>query len=258
MLSLVARVCIFCGGTKMSAEHVWPQWAAKRVAYSGVHKVRSYAHLEGHQAVEHESDQRAYALKARVVCESCNNGWMSKIENAAKPYFETMLYARGRELHKEGQRTLAAWALKTSIVWTASYAKERSVIPTVDLSHLRDYGEPSSAMSVWIASYDGSHPAVADAYGIAANHKEDGTPYSIWATTVGFGPVAFHLFGSTVPGVTIESIRLPAWVHRIWPIQKTFAWTPRPCCTDEQLKAWMDGVLQQFESLGVQPLASQA
>lgn len=256
MLSHMARTCIFCGGTKMSAEHIWPQWAARRVAHTGVHAVRSYAHIEGQLPLEHQSDQRAYELKAKVVCEVCNNGWMSKIEEAAKPYFETMLSGRGREIHKQAQRTLATWALKTSIVWTASQAKQRSVVPAADLDHLRNHREPSANVSVWIVSYDGSHPAVADAYGIAANHKDDGTPYSIWATTVGFGPVAFHLFGSTVPGMGLESSRLAPWINPIWPIDKTFIWRTRPCCSNEELKAWMDGILRQFESLGVHTLAS--
>lgn len=254
MLGSMARACIFCGGTKMSAEHIWPQWAAKRVAHTGVHKVRSYRQLEGHDPAEHQSDQRAYELRAKIVCETCNNGWMSGIEDAAKPYFETMLYGRGRQIHPLAQRTLAAWALKTSIVWTASQAKERSVIPTVDLDHLRKHGEPCETVGVWLASYDGSHPAVADAYGIAATHKDDGTPYSIWATTVSFGPVAFHLFGSTVPGMSIQSSGLAPWIHRIWPTRSAFVWTPRPCCNDAQLKAWMDDVLRQFEALGVEPL----
>jgi len=57
-----------------------------------------------------------------AVCASCNNGWMSDLEGRAKPMLETMLEGRGRALHQEGQRTLAAWALKTAIMVDTSTA----------------------------------------------------------------------------------------------------------------------------------------
>ena len=91
-----------------------------------------------------------------VVCESCNNGWMSDLESGAKPYLETMLRGRGRELHEAGLRTLATWALKTSMMVEHMHGAKRHIIPGEEYAHLFEHGEPSEHVRIWMAAYAGS------------------------------------------------------------------------------------------------------
>jgi hypothetical protein len=71
---------------------------------------------EGRRFEEREYSKPAYSVTVGVVCERCNNTWMSELESRAKPYLEPMLHDHGRLLHEGGQRTLATWALKTSMM----------------------------------------------------------------------------------------------------------------------------------------------
>ena len=63
-------------------------------------------------------------LKARVVCSTCNNGWMSRIEERVKPVLGPMLTGHAAALDSAAQVALARWAIKTSMVM--EYALERA------------------------------------------------------------------------------------------------------------------------------------
>jgi hypothetical protein len=116
---LMARRCAFCGGAnKIEAEHVWPHWAAELFADDGTFTYYRQFVGAGYEPEDPSSwVQKPFEWKARAVCKSCNNGWMSDLETAAKDtLFGSALSGRGRELPRGGQRTLAAWVLKTAMM----------------------------------------------------------------------------------------------------------------------------------------------
>jgi hypothetical protein len=45
----------------------------------------------------------------KVVCVGCNNGWLSQVQNAAKPLVLTLLKGQKTELDNDAQVRLAAW-----------------------------------------------------------------------------------------------------------------------------------------------------
>lgn len=58
------------------------------------------------------------SFRLKQVCEACNNGWMSDLENAAKPLILGLI-KNGLELNdltEEERRILARWAGKTAII----------------------------------------------------------------------------------------------------------------------------------------------
>lgn len=243
----------------MSSEHIWPNWAAKLIADAGPMRYRSHAQFEGREAAENTYDKLPFEQTAKVVCGHCNNGWMSHLEEVAKPYFGTMLHGRGRHLYKPAQTTLASWALKTSMVIVASQAKDEAVIPRADHRYLREHGKPPAMVRVWIGAYAGTHPALSDSYGIEAVTAADGELRRIWGMTVTFGPVSFHVFGSDLPDVLNGVTFRAPWLHQIWPNSKPFTWTRTPCCNDRQLRDWVDGSLRQLGQFsGISMLATTA
>ena len=66
--------------------------------------------------VERAWRREACSTTVAAVCQRCNNVWMSGLEQGAKAMLEPTLHGRGRVLHAGGQRTLAAWALKTAMM----------------------------------------------------------------------------------------------------------------------------------------------
>jgi len=116
------KTCIFCGGFNLSKEHVWPDWTRKVLTENP-----SPAHHEWHNTfsnkgkVVKESGMRTrqgstFTKKLRVVCKTCNNGWMSRLENDTKPILLKLVQAEPTLLGRKQQTLVAQWiALKVMI-----------------------------------------------------------------------------------------------------------------------------------------------
>ncbi len=125
------RRCIFCDNTAdLSKEHIWPKWlrqyiprypnAPDRALHStGLSWIddngnyKSTINSRGKLARPGEmADQ-----KLRIVCERCNNGWMSQMQEQAKPFLVPRLQDNWSEpLGENGQRIIAAWAAMFTMV----------------------------------------------------------------------------------------------------------------------------------------------
>jgi hypothetical protein len=150
------RICVFCGAPADSQEHVWPHWAAPMLANEGPLPHLHQISQEGRPDKVRRYSKDAYSVTVGVVCKTCNNGWMSTLESQAKPYLDPMLHGHGRALHATGIRTLAAWALKTSMMVEHMDGAKRRVIPSEEYAHLFENGEPSERVRIWMAAYTGT------------------------------------------------------------------------------------------------------
>lgn len=250
------RTCVFCGAPADSQEHVWPNWAAPMLADQGPLPHLHQIIQEGRPNEERRYSKDAYSVTVGVVCERCNNGWMSALEERAKPYLETMLRGRGRELHEGGLRTLAAWALKTSMMVEHMHGAKRHIIPRDEYAQLYEDGEPSERVRIWMATYEGTNAAaVGSMWGLDAETNETGArewdpdrgARDIWGATIVFGPAVFQVFGTTILPL-LEGLELNArTTHRIWPYAGDFTWTPWPGFNDQELMAFADGLLNEFQ-----------
>jgi hypothetical protein len=68
-------------------------------------------------SVAYSYASKIFQQTVNSVCEDCNNGWMSRIENEAKPILVKMLKGKSFVLDKKSQAKLATWALKTMLVF---------------------------------------------------------------------------------------------------------------------------------------------
>jgi hypothetical protein len=247
----MARQCAFCGSTeKISREHVWPRWASGHLA--GDDTFTFYRHFVGDGFALQEPERWAHKpfdLTVKAVCGSCNNGWMAQLESDAKEaLFSSAFAGRGRVLHRGGQRTLAAWALKTAMVVEQTNASARRGIPYAEYSQLRTRGEPSDRVRVWVASYSGTLavalglPFGADIDMDAGPNRERGER-DVWGSTLLFGPVVFQVIGTHVDAVLGGLEMATANTHQVWPTRESFTWMPRPGLDDGTVMQLHDGYL---------------
>src|SRR5581483_5498498 len=90
-------------------------------------------------------------------------------------YLEPMLRGHGKALHRTGLRTLATWALKTSMMVEHMHGASRHAIPREEYVHLFEQGEPSRRIRAWMATYAGSRAvAVGSMWGLDAETNETG------------------------------------------------------------------------------------
>jgi hypothetical protein len=141
--------CLACGITPSPAsrEHVFSAWLLKEFdpnASMALYRLRGDRSRE-QVRVEIRLDR--FFLKE--ICETCNNGWMSDLETAAKPLILGLV--RGSldlaTLTDDERRVLAKWAGKTAIVESHAIPAESPVNKSV-LRFMRTNGDVPGRFAV--------------------------------------------------------------------------------------------------------------
>ncbi len=101
----------------MTGEHIWSAWMGKMFGLSQYNFRRVEPDASGTPKITHQWRVPSIDLKVRVVCEECNHGWMSELENETKQVIKDMIengYALS--LLPAGAASIAAFAFKTTVV----------------------------------------------------------------------------------------------------------------------------------------------
>ena len=221
------RHCIFCSAQASSREHVWPSWLVARFSDAAA---RTY--FERRQVPV--GDWASPELKVKAVCKVCNNGWMSKMEQRTQPTIERLLDTPLTQIDTSEQVALAAWAVKTSMVFEAVGAANR---PWIYSRHDREKMRTAHAIplrtEVWIAkSVD--HPGV---YSAAIDLKtSESTGVRAFVITMAFGSLALQVLTiktpPSVPGETrvtydVSDARWDDTLVQLWPVSPhALPWPP--------------------------------
>jgi hypothetical protein len=130
----IAGACIFCGAGSLSKEHIWPTWSHSVLKELGVVdegnvSIKSVGNRGKPEKFHKKERQGAtYNKRLRVVCESCNNEWMSGIDEASKPVLIPLMTGQLGELDDVAQTQLALWATMKAMV--AEQATKEDVVFT--------------------------------------------------------------------------------------------------------------------------------
>jgi hypothetical protein len=110
---MTKRACAFCADTaNITGEHVWSDWISTALGPRRFTITRKEKDGQIKKWHPYELNQ-----KARVVCNSCNSGWMSDLENAVKPVIQNMiLHCRETILQPSEIAILAAYAFKCTVI----------------------------------------------------------------------------------------------------------------------------------------------
>jgi hypothetical protein len=160
--------CIFCGGGGMSKEHLFPNWLRVKFPRDGRQKLTQ----AGADWGSHE-DKRASpvitlgrqrqghlgSMKFRVVCQKCNNRWMSQLESRAQRTILDLIDGRAFELTEDAQSTLAVWAVMKTMIMEAG-RKSPIPISQEERAKLKETLLPPGRWCVFASCYRGRawHP----------------------------------------------------------------------------------------------------
>jgi hypothetical protein len=108
------RVCLFCGGTPLTKEHNPPQWV--RNCFPDCEGSGLWVLYPDGKQQSRGTHRSVTPVVLRGICEPCNSGWMSRIEETTRPILEPMIKGVGCTLHRTDQETLAVWLTKTALV----------------------------------------------------------------------------------------------------------------------------------------------
>lgn len=149
--------CRFCGATdrKITNEHVWPEWLADFLpGMPPLGQAERWSSGVGHERFR----QPFLSATVRVFCEECNSGWMSDLENVAKPIVGPMVTGQALELDAAAQEIVANWVALKGLV-AVQTSKVEQPIPEYHYGRVHHFrGAPPNTMRVWI----GHHLNLAD------------------------------------------------------------------------------------------------
>jgi hypothetical protein len=100
-------LCIFCNNESGSEEHLWGAWIHRRVKFGPI-RVK-----EGNNPALIDNDPER---TINTVCHTCNNTWMSRLEEKNISAVGDMLENKPTVIDAGRQRLLMEWAVKTAIV----------------------------------------------------------------------------------------------------------------------------------------------
>lgn len=152
--------CIFCQTTTtMTNEHVWGDWIKAHV--------ERRANKHGHAYIfvpkpgePNKPEVRIRAgdhidAKVRIVCSDCNSGWMSRLQERAKPLLIPLFNGEACSIDQRAQSVIAGWiAMATTTGEHISDDTKRVSIPQSDREHLLTTQTPSNDWCIWIGRFE--------------------------------------------------------------------------------------------------------
>ena len=222
------RKCIFCRRRANTKEHVWADWLLKKIPRRrGIRGERGKEtfYIPGPDA----------ELVVRFVCKRCNSGWMSDIENDAKPAIAAMVRDISFPLDASQQRTVAMWAVKTAMILDYfSPAGHSPFYSQDDRNQLMNSSTVPLNTFAWLARYTGPATVLSRGKGlwIGGLPEANGTT-SGYVCTIAAGFFAVQLLSIRFPpkcDAPIAIERKPgnwkAFTVSIWPVVPLVNWPP--------------------------------
>lgn len=224
---------MFCGDRAGSKEHVWPEWLLKMTsvgpvvvdAERGGEKLKSWKQLDHKVTTKH-------------VCGSCNNGWMSQLENRTKPVVTRLMEDTAGPITPSEQRTIAAWMLKTAMVFEALRVSGSPWFYTFEeRARMRNTRGLPSRTRVWIAKCVDLPGAYCTGSDLSETNGVTSNEARAYLTTMGIGNLALQALTLRLPEDVPDSTRITTGVRSgpwnectisVWPeAQVDPRWPPR-------------------------------
>jgi hypothetical protein len=258
----VAGKCIFCNGasgTRLSKEHIFPDWLRqlfpRSPADSHTHGRTSWVGLEPF-TVRTKKQGQAGSRRVKVVCQKCNNEWLSALEKRTQPLLMMLIEGTPFALDADSQRLLATWAAKT-IMAAEFIHPEKVAVPAEDRASLmRNLAPPERGWWIWMAGSQGTE------WLTGLNHfsaRINVTPVdletpdvvNLQSTTIGIGQLVIYAISTSVPGHDFAlSDPNRSDLKPIWP-QPTAAitWPRLRLLTNENINVINTNLPRAFERL---------
>lgn len=244
------KFCIFCGGSGLTKEHVWPRWTHKHVVqpkftnndYVQTRKL-SFGGIDALAYKEKRRQGNALNAQVRVVCLSCNGGWMKQLEESNKEIVEKLVKGQDCLLDANEQMLLTRWFLKSYCALEARYRNPNDHVSTSQERLMLKEGKippnwnvwfGASTSMKWAASYGhNAHRLLMLFPGEASESRQKNTVIF----TFGIEHLFFHLRICPLNKYLHPSSRFPG-IARLWPPRgKNIHWPPGPRMDDDEIDA---------------------
>jgi hypothetical protein len=148
--------------SNLTREHVLPDW----LTGIGLDLEPSIHQAGPLNKLPRQWPAKPFTTTVKMVCATCNNGWLSELEGAARPVITPLIRGESRRLPPGDQALIAAWTCKTALVSlliSSDEARQSGYrVPASEYEALhaqRGRVEPLPFSQYWIGSYAGGRRA---------------------------------------------------------------------------------------------------
>jgi hypothetical protein len=237
------RQCLFCDKIPKTREHVWPEWILKRIWPQAI-----ISRFSGRQTIEIKGPRPE--LTTKFVCKTCNEGWMHKLETANVPLIGSMMQDLSIILDHSQQWSIAAWAVKTSMVMEVTTRRHRKGFYTeADRRNLRDTLTLPPNTFVWLGRLVGFNSVLH--WGSDAWERKPPGPDMAHTYVNTLGVCCFVVQVATLHApveygpinILPRPLGVKPWddvLTRIWPPAETVQWPPPSPIADGDGPSFLD------------------
>ena len=253
--------CVFCGGGNLSKEHFWPEWASPLLPSYPVNQHVEHTITTVNKGTVISSGKRekpghAWTKKVRVVCETCNNGWMSRLETAAKPFLTPLITGTPCTVTASAAQAISRWiAMK---VMVAEHNLKGDAVSTEEQrGSLRATLAIPGSFRIWVGrcGVDGWQTAywrhcatVSLSPDIMPEHKFK----NLHSVTFGIGQLLVFVLHTTVKGLDLEvGLSGNGMMVPLWPPNVPFTWPPARTLTSIEATFVAHGLDRMFRGENV-------
>ncbi|MQB21358.1 hypothetical protein DXT90_12050 [Agrobacterium tumefaciens] len=176
-----------------------------------------------------------YNKKLRVVCRTCNNGWMSRMEQDRKFAIGRMISGLPIILEVPDLQGLATWIAARAMIFERD-DPPTAAIPRSDYHYLMEHKLPPPNWHIWIGSYHGKSWQVRVKH--TSVHAASAFPLvmkpNLQSTSFGAGSLFVHAVSATQDGLE-PSPPLISSMMKIWPPRTMSLHWPLPFVTDDDM-----------------------
>lgn len=187
-----------------------------------------------------------YTRKLKVVCDRCNNEWMSRIEEAIIPTLTSIIQGKRVTLDAAELKSLSHWATLKSIVLEHGNGSKDHVTPLKDRMAFAFEGTIPSYFSIYFLSHASASEIgyVRTSHAISLTSGPPTPPLedrvkNVQQISVMLGRAMLHVNAAYVDGFRIEDrLDMPKVIERrIWPPnQIPLSWPAEPFLTTNQMR----------------------
>ncbi len=247
-----AGACVFCGTYGLlTREDATPKWVG-RLLHKHFPPSGSWEAVELRPCPDgtlHSRSRRVgspSAYKPVIVCASCNNTWMSGLEQSVRRTLAALILDQAAGLDAKASTMLATWAVKTALVYEFVIPSEEGTTASLeDRRWVCEQRKPLPESQVWLGRYVGTR---------GAHIVSRQTLYLFDRDDAESTPVAHTLFVVLVFGHLAIRVVLPrtdqlypvkyavavgSFAQRIWPYERPVTWPPPASLDDSGLDTFM-------------------
>lgn len=170
---------------------------------------------------------RRVPIRVKHVCEGCNEGWMSTLEDRTRPVLTPLIHGEPGSLDQDAQGLISAWAVKTAMVFECTRVNAEKFYEPRERMALRERAVLPTGTGVWLACRLNGSGIFVDAHFLTGTNKPGTRAFHGYCSTFSMGHFVVQvltprLMGKPPPRSSLKIACNPgpwdAATRQIWPV----------------------------------------